>query len=351
MRNYLFILPLAAALAGCGEEHESGAADQAGRAMQARTALLDAQRMPEHHVTPAVVVAEERVELASRLMGYLRDITVAEGQAVQRGARLFTVDPVDVAGQVDQARLAVKQSEDALRDANADFQRYANLFKEEVVSRQHYEKMQLQRDMAETHLAQAKAGLATATGQLRYAAVDSPMNGVVVRKLADNGDLAAPGQAVLVVENPASLQVETQVPESLQRHIRLGQALQVEVDGAEQPMTAQVARISPAADPVSHTFMVRLAVDGKGLRSGAFARCFFPVGERLSLLVPAAALVNRAGIDGVFVVDADGLARFRMVRTGRSLPEGVEIQAGLQAGERIVVEGAAALRNGDKVTG
>lgn len=85
--------------------------------------------------------------------------------------------------------------------------------------------------------------------------------------------------------------------------------------------------------------------------SGAFARVLFPVAERQALAVPRAALVNRAGIDGVFVVGADGIARFRMVRTGERVGDTVEVQAGLVAGERIVVDGLDRLESGAKVTG
>lgn len=353
MRTPAFILLASAmlAVAGCGGEQPAASAKSEGRTLQARSEVTALAETPVHHVAPGTVVALEKVEVASRLMGYLRDLAVVEGQAVKRGQRLFTVDPVDVQGQADQARHAVQQAEDAYRDAQADLQRYANLFKEEVVTRQQYDKMKLQQDTAASRLAQAKAGLHTAQGQLRYATVTSPIAGVVTRKLADNGDLASPGQAVLVVENTGRLQVETQVPEDILRRIRPGQTVPVEADGLAQPVQARVANISPAADPVSHTFLVKLDVADPALRSGTFARVRFPLASRQTLSVPAGALVTRAGIDGVFVLGKDGVAQFRMVRGGETRDGRIEIQAGLNPGERIVVEGAERLESGDKING
>jgi RND family efflux transporter MFP subunit len=220
-----------------------------------------------------------------------------------------------------------------------------------VVTRQQFEKMKLQYDMAESRLAQARAGHAAATGQLRYATVTSPIAGVVTKKLANAGDLAAPGQPVLVVENPGKLQVETQVPESLLRGLKPGAPVLVEVDGQAKPLHAKVARISPAADPVTRTFQVKLDLSAPGLKSGLFARAQFPQGERETLLVPAAALVNRAGIDGVFVVGRDGIAQFRMVRAGEIRAGQAEILSGLNAGERVVSGGAEKLESGDKISG
>lgn len=346
----LSMLPLLG-LVGCGKGDEAAAPASQARTVEARTEVAALQTLPTYHVAPATVVARERVEVASRLMGYIRDIAVVEGQTVKTGQRLFTVDPLDVEGQVELARHGVQQAEDALRDARADYERYAKLLAEDVVTRQQYEKMRLNRDLAATRLAQAKAQLATASGQLRYAAVTAPMGGVVTRKLADRGDLAAPGQPVLVLESAGPKQVQTQVPEDVLARIEPGQVIQVQVDGLDRRIDARVARISPAADPISRSFQVKLDIAAEGLRSGTFVRALFPLEPRQALTIPAGALLRRAGVEGVFVLDAEGIARFRMVRSGEVSDGRVEIQAGLEAGERYVAEGAAQLSSGDRVKG
>ncbi|MDP2833914.1 MAG: efflux RND transporter periplasmic adaptor subunit [Pseudomonadota bacterium] len=345
----------AALLAGCGS-HEDTSREAAGkqpaaRVMQAQIGSASLARTPAYHPTPASLVAENQVRVASRLMGTLLSIDVVEGQQVRVGQKLFSIDPVDVQGQVEQTRAGVKQAEDALADAKVEYQRFEALLKEDAVTRRQFEKMKLQHDLAQARLAQARAGHSTAGGQLRYATVTSPIAGVVTQKLANAGDLAAPGQPVLVLENPGKLQVETQVPESVLSALKPGAQVLVEVDGQAKPLLAKVARISPAADPVSRTFLVKLDVSGAGLRSGLFARVLFPQGERESLTVPATALINRAGISGVFVVGPDGIAQFRMVRAGESRAGRLEILSGLADGERVVSGGTEKLESGDKIGG
>jgi RND family efflux transporter MFP subunit len=346
------LLPLAfsiALLAGCGGHDEAGVKPPAPREVPAQVEDATLMKTAAHHPTPATLVAENQVRVASRLMGYIRSIDVVEGQQVRVGQRLFSVDPVDVQGQVEQTRAGVKQAEDALADARVEYQRFEALFKEDAVTRQQFEKVKLQHDMAQSRLAQARAGHNTAAGQLRYATVTSPIAGVVTQKLAHAGDLAAPGQPVLVLENPGRLQVETQVPESVLSGLKSGAQVLVEIDGQAKPLVARVARISPAADPVSRTFLVKLDISAPGLKSGLFARALFPQGEREALTVPAGALVNRAGISGVFVVGQDGIAQFRMVRAGEARDGRVEILSGLNDGERVVSGGAEKLESGDKV--
>jgi len=348
MPALMLSIVLGATLAGCDGEQPPAAA--ATKTVTAEIGVVELTRQATFETTPASVVAETRVTLASRLMGFIRSLDVVEGQTVTVGQRLFSIDPVELQGQVEQSRAALRQAEDARNDAALEYARFAALLKEEVVTRQQYEKTKLQLDVANSRVAQANAALNSAGNQLRYATVTSPINGVVTRKMAQAGDLATPGQPVLSLENPHALQVETQVSQSILRNLKVGAPVQVEVDGQDGAIEARVARISPAADPVSRTFLVILDIRAPGLRSGQFARALFPLGEREALTVPEAALVNRAGIEGVFVVDADNRAHFRMVRGGERRAGRVEVQAGLQAGERVVIGGdLAQLESGDKI--
>lgn len=345
------LLVLALTLAGCsgGEEPATQAPPQ--RTVQAQTSVIQPGEGLATTAIPGTVEALESVRVASRLMGYIKDIAVVEGQAVKAGQRLFSIDPLDIEGAVAQASLGLKQAEDAMKDAEADYKRFETLYKEDVVSRQNYEKMKLNYDMAVTRAAQAKAGLGTAQGQMRYATVTSPINGVVTQKLANEGDIAAPGHPVLMVENPAHLQVRGNVTEDIYRGLKTGAQVMVEVDGQDQPVAAKVAQLAPAADPMTRSYTVKLDIAAPNLKSGTFARILFPTGKRSVLAVPEAAVLDRAGIVGVFVVDAQGTAQYRMVRVGKKESGLVEILSGLNPGDKVVTGNAQAVNNGDRVQG
>jgi multidrug efflux pump subunit AcrA (membrane-fusion protein) len=144
--------------------------------------------------------------------------------------------------------------------------------------------------------------------------------------------------------------VQTALAESLYKNLKLGQEVKVEIDGQEKPLSAKVARLSPAADPMTHSYTVKLDVSAAGLKSGTFARVLFPTGKQNVLALPQTAVLNRAGITGVFVVDAQGVAQYRMIRTGKSIESQIEVLSGLNPGERVVIDHAQAVNNGDKIT-
>ncbi|MDO9052354.1 MAG: efflux RND transporter periplasmic adaptor subunit [Gallionella sp.] len=333
-------------LSAC-QPHDQAAEVQA-RKVEAQVLTVNLTAMPVFDSTPGSVISEQQVQLASRLMGYIRDIHVHEGDTVKTGQLLFTIDPSDIQGQVAQARAGQAQAEAALGDAKSDFERFSNLYKEESVSKSQYDKMKLQYSMAQSQARAARAGLDMAESQLRYAEVRAPIAGVVTQKMASRGDLAAPGRPVLVLENPGKLMVQTSVGNETYSLLKLGDSARIEISG--QALEGKVVRLVPAADAMSHTHLVKLELpDAKGLTSGAFARVRFNVGAGQGISVPKAAILQRAGITGVFVVDVQGIARYRMVRTGEDREGVVEIAAGLNPGEKIVVGNADALSSGDLV--
>lgn len=340
-------------LSGCGEKHaESGTSEPAGRTLQAEVGTVRKTSLIQRVFLPGIVASEDQVQVASRLMGFIREIKVQEGQTVKAGQLLFIVDPTDIQGQVSQARSGLAQAEAAQADAQSDYDRFGALYKEEAIPKAQWDKVRLQYQIAQQQAAAAKAGLGTATSQLRYASVTAPIAGVVTQKMANAGDLAAPGRPVVVIEGLNKLQVRTNVSDRLFDHIKPGDKVSIATEAGDAQLQGLVAQTVPAADPVSHTHLVKIDLPkGSALQSGAFVKVGFDVGTREGILIPGRAVVERAGISGVFVVDGQGVARFRMVRSGASENGMIEIQAGLNPGERIATSQADQLENGDKVSG
>jgi RND family efflux transporter MFP subunit len=313
--------------------------------------VLNQSRLAMTEVLPGSIVPDQQAKIASRLMGYIRNLNVQVGQSVKEGQLLFAIDPTDINGQIRQAQSATAQARAALADAKADYDRFSKLYKQQSVSQQQFDKVKLQYQVAQENLSAAEAGLDQAKGQMRYADVKAPFDGVVVQKLAVSGDLAAPGNPILILENRNLMSVQVEVSSELYRLLKLGDNARVILEGRDEPVKAVVSNLVTAANPITRTHTVKLSmpVAQVGVNSGAFARVAFNRGERETLLIPSMAVIQRGGVVGVFVVGSDHIARFRMVRTGANHGDMTEIQAGLDVGEQILVSSQLPARNGDRI--
>jgi len=322
-------------LGGCSDE-QTGMVKQTPAEVTAEVMTLSAVSLPRHYHTSGTVSSDHKVAVSSRLSGYIRSIKVREGDRVVAGDLLFSVDPVD-------ARQSYAQAKADLADAAGDMKRYQSLLGDHAVTQQQYDKVRLRYTVAQSRVVQAK-------NQLKYAEVRAPVNGVVVEKHASRGDLATPGQPLLVLEDPASLLVETYVSEQYVARLHEGDGVQVSIPGLDKTVGGSIRQIVKSADRLSHQFLVKVVLaDGNNAYPGMFAEVYFAVGVRPAVVVPDAALLSRSGLMGVYVLDGTGIAHYRQVRTGERTDAGVEILAGLAAGDVIAWSDDAGLHSGVQV--
>lgn len=306
--------------------------------------------IPTFYTTTGSVVSDERVDVSSRITGFIDKIAVREGERVKNGQLLVALDNSDVEGAIRRARATCAKACAALQDARTDVIRYENLFKSGCVSDNTLRKIRLQRDMTRGTLSEAQAALKTALAQRRYVRITSPVDGVVVTRQKRKGDLATPGVPILTVEATQSLLFETYVAELRLAHIHPGDKARVGIDALSRPLTGVVARVVHSGDMVTRRYLVKISLpETAGLLPGMFGRVHFQTGSERALIIPRVALVERGGLSGAFVLAEDGRARFRWLRIARQWPERLEITAGLRAGEAIIGVADARLRDGDRV--
>lgn len=352
MRFLLVTVVSTCLLAACSQSPSEKTPVQ-GQIVKARVETIKSAQLPVYAVLPGTVVSTDRVEVASRLSGYVYNLEVHEGQSVKKGQLLFAVDPTDVKAQIQQAMAGLDKANAGLADARQNYERYKNLYQQQSATRQQYEQYEKGYKVALGSYQAAEAALATARSQLKYAEVRAPFDGLVVSKLLDNGQLTAPGNPALVLENPHHLQVQFQADEQAFACLKLGQEMPVEFEGPNFQMhtlTGSVERLVAAANPITHTHLVKLGLPADNtLWSGAYVLVSVPVGEQETIIVPSGTIHERAGITGVFVVTEEGLAQFRMVTLGKQVSQGRVVLSGLFPGERVVVSAKGALTNGAKI--
>ncbi len=348
--GWFLVSGMALSMAACSHAPDQLPGRQpAGKAVVATLLTVQGSKTAGYASLPGTVVASEQVQMGSRLSGYLRKLHVRAGQAVKIGQLLFEVDPAGVDSQVRQTRADLAQAQAAFSEALSDYRRFGKLYEAKAIPRQKWDQVRSRFAMARARVAAAMAGAASALSQQRYARVRAPFSGIVTAKFMQDGDLAVPGRPILALVNPGHLEVECSVGTRLFGLLHPGEPVSVEREG--KSITATVLDLVPVADPLTHTHLVKLALPGtgNGFPAGSFVRVRIPFGEQTEITVPAGALLDRAGIPGVFVVNGHGVAHYRMVRPGTASGGRVVILAGLNPGERIVASSKPDISNGDHV--
>lgn len=282
------------------------------------------------------VRAKTRATVEAKVAGRILQMPVVIGQHVKGGDPLALLDVREIEARLDQARAILAQ-------AKRDYDRFAALLRQGAVTQAEF-------DGVEARYKAAEAAVREAESMLDYARVRAPFDGVITRKYADVGDLAAPGRPLLEVEDPTVLRFEADVPEGISQGIQPGMTMTVSIPTLGTAIESVVTEVAPAADPVTRTVLVKLDLpQTQALKSGMFGRLSVPVGQITSVWVPASAVVQRGQMEIVFVA-TQGRAQMRLVKVGKRTKAEVELLSGVDPGELVVVDGAPTVRDGQALT-
>jgi RND family efflux transporter MFP subunit len=351
-------------LAGCSGtsgEHQTAPALPPVRGAQLETVKTGA--IPELVTAVGTVRAVTSAAVAARIPGVVATLTVKEGDRVQQGQLLLTLQAQETTAGAAGAMAAVEEAQRGLdearsrqRLAESTFGRYEKLLAEQAVTRQEFDQRQSEREVASQGVARAEARLTqvreaatSARTVAGYSRVTAPIAGVVTRKQVDLGATVFPGMPLVTIEAAGNYLLELAAPESLLGKIKVGERAGVAIDGLTTQQTGTVAEVVPLVDPATRTFTVKVTVAGAGLRSGQYGRGSFTVGSGSGISLPTAAVREKGALAAVWTVDQAQTARLRLVKAGRTLGERVEIVSGLSDGDRVIVGGAWPTAEGARV--
>jgi len=285
------------------------------------------------------------VNIGSELSGTVRKVFVDVNDRVKAGQVLAVIDDRATQAGVAQAQAGVAQAEANLANARAAYERTRDLRAQGFVAQAALDAAQAQFRAAEAGAAAARAGQTQASVAQGFTRLTAPYDGWVLATHAEAGSLAMPGPPVLTVYAPQPIRAVVHVPASQQSLVQTASRIEVRLPGTDR-WVQPVARTSlPAADAVSQTVEWRLdlsAADGAGQVPGRQTQVRFVGGESQRLVVPSSALLRRGELTGVYVVTPRGEGQsgfaLRAVRAGATHGDGVEVLAGLKAGDQVALD-------------
>lgn len=365
-----FVVLYAAGAFRRGRIEPGRAPEPASPAAPARTARAERAEADVVEEAVGTVRSRKRVVVTAQVPARIVSVKPQVGEAVKAGEPIVSLDDRELAAALAGSRDALSAAEAARHqaeqaraqgDARLTLAQSRHVRVKSFV--EHGAATPEQLEAAESDLAQAKAGVADADAaiaaadariaqgrqviaaaevMLGHATILSPIDGVVVERSVEPGDVAWPGRPLLVVIDPSALRLDAIVREGLIARVLPGAELDVDLPSAGVKVIGKVAEIVPAADPRTRTFEVRVAIPSTpGVLQGMFGRLRLPVARREVVRVPAAAVSRVGQLETVLVEDGERWSR-RLVSTGADLPGGaVEILAGLSGGETVGLHAAA----------
>jgi len=384
-----FVIFLALGLAACSSESDQ-AVDSVPPPAKVQVVTQQVQKMevPVSRSFPGTVASADTALLVPKVVGYIDALLVQPGDSFKKGALLVKIKSKELIDKKKfaqsivkeavngekQAALGFKMAKAGLKQADAQFalarktySRFKSLLKTESISKQEFDEVEAKYKSAlEAHkiagenvkLAteklsqvkikkqQAQAMLDEVRTYLSYTGLRAPFDGIVLQKLMDVGNLAAPSQPILKIGSLKNV-VYAYVNSNALKRAKIGQTVRVAVPAAGEPFRAEILEIDPNIDPATRNFKIKLAGNSH-IVPGMYATVYLPEKYDEITLVPKTAIFERGQLPTIFVKKGNQ-AEMRIVKTGRSFGDQVEILSGLRPGEKIVTEHGEALRNGDVI--
>ena len=401
----LLLVAVGAFVASCGGSRANVRQDETAAntqpvAVQVTTAAAIKRDLPRFFEATGSLAGDQQTDVAPQTSGKVVAVGVDIGSYVRRGQMLVRLDDAELklrvdqaAAQVAQAKAAVRQAEEriGLRSGQAfdpnrvaevqaakvnldlaekNLRRAEKLIESGDVSRSFYDEQRARRDqlkeqydvavaqarqnyagvdVARTNVANAQAQLALARKNLQYAIIPAPIDGYVSERIADLGEYVSPQQKVVTLVRTNPLRIRIDIPEQAIPEVRVGQSVSITTSAwPDKNFAGRVARIAPNVSATSRTLTVEAEIDNSGnaLKPGQFATVRI-LQERAepAVLIPARAVVNDAGVNRVYVIK-DGHAEQRLVQTGQTEGDLIEIKSGIAADEQVATSSLEQLSDG-----
>jgi multidrug efflux system membrane fusion protein len=329
-------------------------------------ALPEVRDVEDFYEFTGNVEALKQVDIRARVEGFLLTVDFNDGQHVNQGELLFTIEPNEYIDARDQVKAQLLSDEAALLSAQLDYERMEKAIETNAVSKQQLTTAKATLDKAQAQVIASEARLSNANLNLSYTRIPSPLKGKISRRFVDPGNLVGPGYETLLatVVETQPIYVYFNVSEVVLQQYFLAQNIEnpeaqkqeVQVGFPEQqdyPFHGFLDFIDNKIDPNTGTILMRAQMpnEEEKLFPGMFVRVRLPSGiQKNSILVREKALNSDIGGKYLFTVDPNNIVHTNYVKPGRKIGDFIVILSGLNSNQKYVLSGFHLLRPGLAVT-
>lgn len=355
MRSSALVVVLgmgAIALAGCGGDKTAKKTKPPASATASQTvsvAIVASQAVPRQINATGTISPWEEVVVGAETGGLTAVMVNAEeGQTVQAGQVLVKLNDTLLSAQLRQQEAGVASARATLAEAEAALGRSRELQSKGYLSQASLDTSLTRQQTATAQLASAQAARGETAARLAQTAIRAPVSGLISRRNVTKGQIVSTGAEVFRIVRDSRLELDAEIPETDLMLVKAGMPARI-VSEQVGEVSGRVRIVTSEVNPSTRLGVARVALSAMGdFRPGMFARATIQAGDQASLTVPSAAVLYRENRPGVFVVDAQNHVHFRRIAILATTAKSIAA-SGLSVGERVVVDGAGFLGEGDPV--
>ncbi|OIR02926.1 efflux pump periplasmic linker BepF [mine drainage metagenome] len=346
-------------LSACSSKNKNNeSASNAGTAIAVTVATPSSGEQQDLNVSGQIEAAQS-ANISTRVMGYITKLNVKVGDHVSKGQLLATISNDDILAKKAQTNAMITEAEAALKNAEKDYERFTNLYKQQSASAKELDNVTLQYNSAKSRVEAAKQMRNEVNAMLNYTNLTAPFAGIVTQKLVDAGSMGNPGMPILTIEQSGTYQVSASVAENSINQIHQGQEVTVNIKAIDKTFKGSVTQINQSSQFTGGQYIIKINIPEKektGLYAGMYANVLIPVKKTAAIktsvdavLVPVSSIEHKDQLTGLFTVGSNNVALLRWVRLGKNYGDKVEVLSGLEKDEQFIVSADGKLFNGAAV--
>ena len=339
----------AIALAGCGDKKAKKEKTAPTASATVSVAVVASQPIARQINATGTISPWEEVPVGAETGGLTAvSVNAEEGQTVRAGQVLVQLNSTLIAAQLRQQDASVASAKATLAEANAALNRAKELQAKGYLSQAGLDTATARQGTAAANLAAAEAARGETAARVAQTSVRAPVGGMISRRSVTKGQIVSAGSELFRIVRDGRLELDAEIPETDLASVKAGMPAKIYSDKVGET-SGQVRIVTSEVNASSRLGVARVALSSMGgFRPGMFARATIDAGDQPALVVPSASVLYRENRPGVFVVDAGKKVHFRRITILTTTGDRVAA-TGLTAGERVVVDGAGFLGEGDLV--
>jgi RND family efflux transporter MFP subunit len=209
----------------------------------------------------ATVVSDNEKFITSRFMGFIEAVNVSEGDTVEKGEVLYTIDSTEIDSKKRQALLSVQMYENQYNTMKRNYERYKRLYEKGLVSKFEVEQLELGTQNLEDMIKISQAQVKEVKNQYQYLSIKAPNDGVIIKKNIKAGEMAMPGMPALVLTDLSSLKIKAELAESDLNRVNIGSEVDIQIPSINYSAKGVIDSIIPSSNPMTHTYMIKIGFE------------------------------------------------------------------------------------------